>query len=760
MVEIILGLIGTILYPLFSVIFVILAIVQSIFKAFAGVGTIGITGAGGGAGADTTVLTGANDGGEMSTGIVYYLLTRPLIKNLILSIMLLALFLIIIFTALAFIKNAYASKQKPWQDIVGNAFKGLAGFIFIPVCCLLGVWAGNILLNAIDGATSLGGSVELEKKLFIACAYNANEIRNDASKYAKVQDNGKTRAYNLCAELIADAVDTSGNKFSIRLEDRGTSNEAMEYYATVVDTIYSNADYNKSFGINIYEWTSVSRGYELWNINYLVLLVVGIFMIGIMINLAYGMIKRMFLLAMLFVVSPALCAMYPLDEGSAVGGYKKEFIKHTISAYGAVAAMNIFMSLLPFVQTINITTMGSNIGTSDIDLYVQIIVMVSGLFVVKEFISTLSGWIGGGNALADGESLKKNVTDSINKKVKTGVGAFSKALSTSKTTGRKRDFFGSLGKQAFDGVSKASGFDDLKKTWKESKEAGQKDVIDKYNKDKGKSEFNRNKWTIESAIAGAGGNALTPQTIANLLDNFKTDEGKAKAAEMIANYQNQVALRTNGKTTTKEKVLEATNTAKQAKASRTSAHDSRIDYETSFSEHGDIESDITAFQSKSGLAGLGISFDASGNIQAAGGFASQDDLRQWETLADDETASASMRQYARASLAEAKARLKEKEDYEKLLKDRENKVKEIKRSAIAFANSIISLSENYIGDDKAALKAIGEELKANVNIPAIDKATIETEFNNAKDKLQNIIANSSGKSISADTLHEIQTEIL
>ena len=123
MIDIILSLIGTILYPLFSVIFVILAIVQAIFKAFAGVGPMGITGAGGGAGADTTIVGAANDGGEMSTGIVYYFLTRPLIKNLILSIMLLALFLIIIFTAMAFIKNAYASKQKSWQDIVGNAFK-------------------------------------------------------------------------------------------------------------------------------------------------------------------------------------------------------------------------------------------------------------------------------------------------------------------------------------------------------------------------------------------------------------------------------------------------------------------------------------------------------------------------------------------------------------------------------------------------------------------------------------------------------------
>lgn len=478
MVDAILSIIGMILYPLFSIIFVILAIVQLIFKAFAGTGSIGISGAGGGAGAVRDLVTGANDGGEFSTGIVYYLLTRPLVKNLIMSIMLLALFLIIIFTVMAFIKNAYASKQKTWQEIIGNAFKGLAGFIFIPVCCLLGVWAGNILLNAIDGATSLGGSVELEKKLFIACAYNANHIRNNTDKYKKIDDNGKTKAYNLCVELLDDAVGVTGDKLDIQLEERGTSNADMEYYATIVDTIYSQADYSKSYWINIYDWGSTGRGYALWNINYLVLLVVGIFMIGVMINLAYGMIKRLFWLTMLFVISPGLCALYPLDDGSAVGGYKKEFIKHTISAYSAVAGMNIFMSLLPFIEGISLTRAmtSSSSGLSlvgSVDLYVQVIVMVSGLFVVKEFISTLAGWIGGGNALADGESLKKSVTDKVNGKIKSGVGVFSKAVGARNAGG---SFFGSLAKQSFDGVKKASGFSDLEKTWKESAAAGEKEV--------------------------------------------------------------------------------------------------------------------------------------------------------------------------------------------------------------------------------------------------------------------------------------------
>ena len=177
-IDIITSALGTILYPLFSIVFVLIDAVQNIFYAFAGIGNSGITFV------DTTV-TNANDGGETTTGVLYYLFQQPVIRNLLLSIMLLALLLIVIFTVMAFIKNTYSPKPKTWTEIVGNALKGLANFIFLPVCCLLGVWGGNILLGAINGATSNGGSADMSRKLFIACAYNANYYRTG---YYKVDD--------------------------------------------------------------------------------------------------------------------------------------------------------------------------------------------------------------------------------------------------------------------------------------------------------------------------------------------------------------------------------------------------------------------------------------------------------------------------------------------------------------------------------------------------------------------------------------------
>ena len=63
--EGILGALGTVLYPLFSVIFVAIDVLQGIFGAFAGVDSIEYNG---------ETITSGNTGAETDTGIVYYLL--------------------------------------------------------------------------------------------------------------------------------------------------------------------------------------------------------------------------------------------------------------------------------------------------------------------------------------------------------------------------------------------------------------------------------------------------------------------------------------------------------------------------------------------------------------------------------------------------------------------------------------------------------------------------------------------------------------
>ena len=449
MVDFITGVIGSILYPLFSIIFLALDTVQGIFMALAGIGgtihisdeTTGLTWGG-----EASTITNGNTGEPGDSGLIFYLLNSSIAKNLLMSITMLALFLLIIFTVMAFIKNVYAAKQKSWQEIIASSLKGLLSFVFIPVCCLLGVWVSNIILQAINSATSTGGSKMMSKKVFIAAAYNANKYRTK-----NLDDKGE-KAKEIHRMAFGE---------NEPLPQKGENEDDYSYWARVVDDAYGNKD---NSNINIYLYGQVEHGYTLFQINYFVIAIVGVFMAYVLITLAYAMVRRMFILLMLFVISPAICAMYPLDDGSAVGQWRKNFISTTIGAYGAVAGMNIFLSLLPIIETMGFTFASNSAASPLVDELIQLFMMVAGLFIVKEMMQMISGYVGGDDAYSKGSGLRASTKGAIKKKVAGTVGVFTKAAADKS---QDKSFIGSLLKQGGQSMLNSVGVNtkDIRKTY-------------------------------------------------------------------------------------------------------------------------------------------------------------------------------------------------------------------------------------------------------------------------------------------------------
>ncbi|MBE7076360.1 MAG: hypothetical protein E7374_00510 [Clostridiales bacterium] len=418
MIDALLGVLGTLIYPLFSVIFLLMDGIEGLFKAFAGTGSVEYD-----HGSmfhskktvidnDITQIFGPD--GDQHAGILYYFFNSDLIQNLFGSILILAIFLIIIFTVLAFIKNVYSSKRKTWQQIIGGTFIGLANFIFIPVCCLLGVMFGNILLEAINGATSpAGNETSFSRKLFISSAYNANEIRygswDECLPGGKLDIDAKTDGIlwtegECLGEKLQKLVDDCG------LSDRYTIKDGLtkEECAQIVDACYSITGGNAR---DIYSWWGVETWYRLVNFNYIIMIAGGIFSIYALVFITFGMVKRMFILLMLFVISPALCALYPLDDGNAVKSYTGKVKENILSAYGAVAGMNLFYAIIPLIDGINMP------GFNVLDLLglTSLLLMIAGLYVVKDFISMITSFVGGGNAYSDGAGLAGSVKGTYGK---------------------------------------------------------------------------------------------------------------------------------------------------------------------------------------------------------------------------------------------------------------------------------------------------------------------------------------------------------
>lgn len=376
MPEAIANALGTFLYPLFSIIFVAIDGIQQIFYGFAGIGEIYING----------VKIGSNNTGQIingsysDSGIVYYLLTSTFIRNLFISLLALSLILLVLFGAIAFIRNLYNDKPKTWQEIVGNALKGLVGFVLTPVLCLFGAWGGNILLKAINSATSSSQSANLAGELFVVSAYNANYYRN-----------GKASGPALAEEI-------TGRTLSAELSN--------EDYADIVDNFYaSNTRYYT-------ELLNVQKAYEPFDVNYLLLGIGGVFMMYALGSISFGAIKRLFLLMFYFIISPLAHAIAPIDDGEAGKSVRKEFYKQFIGVYGAVVGLNLFFSIIPVFQNMQFAINGSQ------DFLfaglINLIIIIVGLMTVKDLISFVGGFAGGGSNLYEtGGTVKGGVKDKM-----------------------------------------------------------------------------------------------------------------------------------------------------------------------------------------------------------------------------------------------------------------------------------------------------------------------------------------------------------
>lgn len=621
-------LIGNWLYLSFFIIFVIIDGVGEMFRGFAGIGQMrfvkpGLNDWGAENWGNDITISGANDGTETGTGILYYLFNTDLIRNLLISIALLGLFLLIVFTVMAFIKNAYSAKQKNWKEIVGNAFKGLANFVFVPVCCLLGVWVGNILLNAIDGATSSSAGTSMGSKLFMSCSYNANRVRTGSVT--------KEWGIEQIQEAEGDVYYVNGEKKTYKPNISSlTTDEAV---ASEIDRMFELGVGFKTY----YNPLTVAIFYSTFNINYLVLVVGGVFMAYVLLTLVYAMIRRLFLLLMLFVISPGLCAMYPLDEGKAVGQWKSEFIKLVLSAYGAVAGMNLFYSILPLMLNVQMSSTNpvamASLTILNVMGITSIVIMICGLLIVKEFISMISNLVGGEDAYSKGSSLRRSVKDAGKKATKAISGAFSvgaKAMGAAKYGKNKREsaglFLKSLGSQARDSTFKGLGIDTkaIEDAYKKSYEDEGKEYKKRHDEAEGEAGWNKKRTTGENGEITTSleamftkltskGKAISAEDIYELFE-LAGDEKSTQdlLAKKIAEHNSKYNDEYGKKTITGEKVVEANEKYKGGLKAIEKNHEAFTGYQKVYTDKQ--TADARLGDATTTLSKLGYKFDENGEL--------------------------------------------------------------------------------------------------------------------------------------------------
>lgn len=404
------GLFMTIYQVLIVPLFLIADAIQMMFKKFVGLDTYYV------------------DGQSQSGDIVLSLINSQTVQNVFWALLILGVVLLIICTIISLIRAETQSiddkNRKSKSKIFSDAIRALFNFFMVPVVAILGIFMGNALLKSLDEATSGGSFNRISTIVFKASAYDCNRARLYEKFALDIRDNDMNSMGVLKGsdqEEIAVAIDSAFANFtsftpqSIIWENRNmfTEDEVYAHLLTlqvfVPGTVYI---YRSCF--SIYDAQQVYYYYDLNSFNFILCLIGIFFIIYVLFITSIGLIKRMFKLTILLIVSPPIVAISPLDNGTALGKWKKQFLGSTLSAYSTVVSLNLVFLLLGPISSIEFfhgVIFGMNLPF--LNNLTNLLITVAALLFFKDFTKSLADLIGAEDAYVDGGSAAGSLAKKV-----------------------------------------------------------------------------------------------------------------------------------------------------------------------------------------------------------------------------------------------------------------------------------------------------------------------------------------------------------
>lgn len=485
------------LYLLITFAMQIVDIIQLLFQKLAGLDVYYVTENG----------TATKESGDF---LIYFLrkvlFEKGTLNTVFWSIVILGLFLLVFATIVAVIRTQYNYDEKPVSPtkVVGQAIKSLLSFAIVPIVAFFGVYLGNIFLQAINSATTVQGDtmkfdesakIKLEpytlsdgKKtysginlfgqnigmrndtfsgmVFRASSYRANRIRNNADFRALCDGSKETMAGSVYSGVTFGMFEVTANDYETaakRLDDAFVFNYRLDQFAYVNWKASTETALTMSVGVLFNDFTVAGYAvpyktfsrynvawvwfyYDLWQFDYVMAIISIVALAIIYLNITSAMMKRAIELTMLMVVSPAVVAVTPLDGGGMQKRWRENFIKKTLSAYGAVVGVNLLFIILPIIRNVNF------FNIPIVDTIVQLLFTIVGLTCIKDFMKMISELVGGEDAQSIGADVNKKMADTAMK-----VGSVAASVAMPAAGALKGMMTKSIGGLAGKGVGKGIG---------------------------------------------------------------------------------------------------------------------------------------------------------------------------------------------------------------------------------------------------------------------------------------------------------------
>lgn len=426
-------------YYLFRSISYIVSFVESLFRKLVGI--------------ESMSINGFETGGDSGTDLVYGLIFNSEVQNLFWAILGFSVVLLVIFTIIALVKSEFTLdlKSSAKGPIIGRAFKAIINFFLVPIFTILAILGVNVLVRSIS--TLLNGDQEgIVAKCFMVGAYGANRVRlNDSDgKFADyliagrhLFTNGTENEGGPTNYFSSTEISSYATKQSISTEGL-EGNEAQDYVlALMIDDYFVGKGYEENNPIqsssfkeftnavladdadsadNYAPWHTVWHNniggdtlpmYDAATFNFFYnprefdfILAIGsaVVIAWSLLTVCLALLKRAFELVILFVLSPAMISLAPLDDGKALSSWRGEVFKRLLAVIGPLFAYNIFFMMVSVLGNIELFTVDTEnvvlafAGERLIEvfnIFFQLIVLIVALGLLKtasQMISSLLGF--------------------------------------------------------------------------------------------------------------------------------------------------------------------------------------------------------------------------------------------------------------------------------------------------------------------------------------------------------------------------------
>ncbi len=169
----------------------------------------------------------------------------------------------------------------------------------------------------------------------------------------------------------------------------------------------------------------VNYFYDFSQFNFLMAIGTGCVLGWTLLSVGLSLLKRVFEMTLLFLLSPAVISLAPLDGGNAYSSWRKEILSRLFVVVGPLFAFNVFFTFVTMLE--KITLFNSTAFSTVINQLYNIFFTTLGIIVASSMLKSaskfLSQFLGVKDLVDDGNTLMGKAGGALKRTVMTGAGA-------------------------------------------------------------------------------------------------------------------------------------------------------------------------------------------------------------------------------------------------------------------------------------------------------------------------------------------------